>query len=128
MAPVGPILCSPSPINRNRRMYPIVVVVNLISLIEVIPKDLTIVESFGHQLPTCSLVPLLCIQPLQMLQRYICCHHSHHLVGTLYCHNMTALPSYWTLIYIHISNLIVLHVPKNLLCWNPLRPVTPLLN
>ena len=56
-------------------MEQIVVIVNLMSVIEVIPEDLTIVETFGHQLPTRSLVPPLCVQPLKMLQHHICCHH-----------------------------------------------------
>ena len=56
-------------------MDPIVVVVNLMSAIEVIIKDLTIVELFGQQPPTRSLVPPLCVRPPQMLQRPICFHH-----------------------------------------------------
>ena len=56
-------------------MVPIVVVINLISVIEVITEELTIFESFGHQLPNRSLVPPMYVRPLQMLQRPICCHH-----------------------------------------------------
>ena len=53
----------------------IVVVVDLISVIELILEDLTIVELFGHQLPTRFIVPPLRVQPLQMLQRLICYNH-----------------------------------------------------
>ena len=40
----------------------------------------------------------------------------------------TFFPYYLTFNCVHIPNLLVLHVPKNLLCWHPLRPVTPFLN
>ena len=75
MTPVRTILCSPRPLNLNRRITTTIVVVNLMSVIEVIPEDLTIVECFVHQLPTRFLVPPLCVQPLQLIQRPICCHH-----------------------------------------------------
>ena len=75
-------------------MVLIVVVFNLISVIEVVPKDLTIVESFSHQLPTRSLVPPLCVQPLQILQYLICCHNYHHVVGLPYSNIMIDIPSY----------------------------------
>ena len=109
-------------------MTPIVVFVNLMSVIEVIPKDLTIVESFGCQLPTRPLVTLLRVQPFQMLQCPICCPHQHHLVGILYNHTMLDIPSYFTLNWVHIPNLLIFHVLKNLIYLHPLRPVTPLLN
>ena len=109
-------------------MVSIVVVVNLMSVIEVIPEDPMIVELFGHQLPTRPLVPPLCALPLQIIQCPISCHHQHHLVGLLYIHNMIALTSYLMLKCFHIPKLIVLHALKNILYWHPLRPVTPLLN
>ena len=56
-------------------MAPIVVIVNLMSVIEVIAEDLTIAESFGHQLPTRPPVPPLCVRTLKILQRPICYHH-----------------------------------------------------
>ena len=51
MTLVGPTLCIPIPLNHNRIMAPIVVFVNLMPVIEVIPKDLMVVGLFGH----CSL-------------------------------------------------------------------------
>ena len=87
MTPVGPIIYIPSHLNLNRIMTPIVVFVNLMSVIEVIPKDLTIVESFGHQLPTLSLVSPMFVRP-QSLQikkvlfgAFLC--DIHHPLGSI---------------------------------------------
>ena len=140
MAPQGPppcsypysldssILCFLSHIYRNRTMVTIVVVVKLVVVTKDIPKGLDMIKPFGRHLPAWYLVPTLHVWPLQIFQRPICSHHKHDVVRILGSHNMVDLITNYIGKCIHVTNLLSLHVPNNLLCRHPLWPVVSFLN
>ena len=127
MSTVSPIIPPTSPLHIHRMMMTIIFVVKLVVVTKVVSEYVTIIKPFGHHLPSWSLVPLPRVLPIQNFQYPVFSHHAHDLVRLLESHNMVALTENDIGNWIHILKLLLLHVPNNLLYWNPLWTVASFL-